>query len=242
MKRQSCIVTSDGSYRTEWVVPFWKRLLDLSCILLASPILGPVMLLMSLAIKVVSPGPVFFRQERVGLGGRRFTCLKFRTMKNGAGTATHEDYLTDLMRSSKPMTKMDALGDPRLIPFGLFLRSTGLDELPQVINVIRGEMSLVGPRPCTPCEFYQYKPRHLERFTTLPGLTGLWQVSGKNSTTFEQMIELDIKYARGRSLWWDALIMLKTPAVLLFQYREVNGNGKGSPKEGPKTTTSPASA
>jgi lipopolysaccharide/colanic/teichoic acid biosynthesis glycosyltransferase len=164
-------------------------------------------------------------------------------MKNGACTQGHQDYLKDLIGSSKPMTKMDKMGDGRLIPFGLFLRSTGLDELPQIINVVRGEMSLVGPRPCTPYEFDHYSHQHLERFSTLPGLTGLWQVNGKNRTTFERMIELDISYVRSKSVWRDLLIMLKTPAVLVLQFMDVIGKRKGcATKDNPKTTTLAASA
>jgi lipopolysaccharide/colanic/teichoic acid biosynthesis glycosyltransferase len=118
------------------------------------------------------------------------------------------------------MTKMDSQGDPRVIKFGSLLRSSGLDELPQLINVVRGEMSLVGPRPCTEYEFDQFQPWHKQRFRTLPGLTGLWQVSGKNKTTFNEMISLDIRYANERSLWMDIKIMFMTFPVLLGQIRE----------------------
>lgn len=237
MKRQSCIVTAAGVFRLECKIPAWKRLIDLGCILLASPVLGPLMLSISAIIKLVSSGPVFFRQERVGLGGERFTCLKFRTMRHGACTEKHDSYLTDLIGSSKPMTKMDSLGDPRLIPFGLFLRSSGLDELAQVINVIRGEMSLVGPRPCTLHEFKDYQPRHLGRFSVPPGITGLWQVSGKNQTSFERMIELDIEYARQGAWWRDFLIMAKTPLVLVMQLKDVTRTRKGRQENSPKTST-----
>src|SRR5687768_2940456 len=127
--------------------------------------------------------------------GRKFRIFKFRTMKVNAETQTHQNHLKDLISiSNVPMTKMDAQGDPRVIKFGGMLRSSGLDELPQLINVIRGEMSLVGPRPCTQYEYEQFQPWHKQRFRTLPGLTGLWQVSGKNRTTFNEMISLDIRY------------------------------------------------
>ena len=115
------------------------------------------------------------------------------------------------------MTKMDTTGDVRLIPFGAWLRATGLDELPQLINVIRGEMSVVGPRPCIPYEYEGYAPWQMERFNTLPGLTGLWQVSGKNRTTFAEMVRLDIQYVRRKSPGLDLLIILKTPIALLLQ-------------------------
>jgi len=177
--------------------------------------------LISLAIMVVSPGPILFRQERIGYRGRRFSCLKFRTMLVGADTAVHKSHLHSLMNSRAPMKKLDVAGDPRLIPLGALLRSTGLDELPQIINVLRGDMSLVGPRPCVPYEYEAYRPWQKERIKGLPGLTGLWQVSGKNKTTFEQMIHLDISYLRSKSIWLDLGIMLKTVPALLQQVKEL---------------------
>jgi lipopolysaccharide/colanic/teichoic acid biosynthesis glycosyltransferase len=121
------------------------------------------------------------------------------------------------MESNAPMTKLDTRGDARVIPLGGMLRSTGLDELPQLINVFRGEMSLVGPRPCLPKEYDKHLPWQKERFRTLPGLTGLWQVSGKNRTTFNEMIELDLKYVRTRSLWLDLKILFRTIPVVTYK-------------------------
>ncbi len=207
--------------QTSGEVPGWKRFLDLSCILLSLPLWLPIMGLISLAIMVVSPGPILFRQERIGYRGRRFSCLKFRTMLVGADTAVHKSHLHSLMNSRAPMKKLDVAGDPRLIPLGALLRSTGLDELPQIINVLRGDMSLVGPRPCVPYEYEAYRPWQKERIKGLPGLTGLWQVSGKNKTTFEQMIHLDISYLRSKSIWLDLGIMLKTVPALLQQVKEL---------------------
>lgn len=201
-------------------MPPWKRVLDLVCIALALPALAPVLLLISVGIKLVSRGPVFFRQSRVGWMGRRFVCFKFRTMHPQANAQVHEDYFRQLMQSEKPMTKLDSYGDPRLIPLGSFLRSTGLDELPQLINVLQGDMSLVGPRPCTEKEYENYLPWQQQRFATQPGLTGLWQVSGKNKTTFNEMIQLDLLYVQQRSLWLDLGILLKTFPVLVSQVRE----------------------
>jgi exopolysaccharide production protein ExoY len=202
-------------------VPFWKRALDLTCLLIAVPTLLPFMLSIAALIKIVSPGPVFFRQERVGFMGRRFKILKFRTMKVNAETNTHQNHLKDLINSDTPMTKMDSKGDPRVIPFGGILRSSGLDELPQLINVFKGEMSLVGPRPCTAYEYEQFQPWHKQRFRALPGLTGLWQVSGKNKTTFNEMINFDIFYANNSSLRLDLTIMLRTFPVLFGQIKEM---------------------
>lgn len=201
-------------------VPFWKRALDLFCIFVALPALVPFMALIAVYIKLVSRGPVFFRQARVGLNGKTFDCLKFRSMKLNADTQVHQNYLKQLMQNDKPMTKMDIKGDPRLIPMGWLLRSTGLDELPQLINVLLGDMSIVGPRPCTRYEYDQYLPWHKRRFTTLPGLTGLWQVSGKNRTTFSEMIHLDVYYAENKSLALDIRIMLRTFPALLDQVKE----------------------
>jgi hypothetical protein len=142
-----------------------------------------------------------------------------------ANTTTHQGHLHQLMNSNTPMMKMDSRGDPRIIPFGLLLRASGLDELPQLINVLRGEMSLVGPRPCLPYEYDKYLPWQKERFETVPGLTGLWQVSGKNKTTFVEMIQLDIKYAKNKTLWWDLKIILMTIPALVVQMLETRQSG-----------------
>lgn len=201
-------------------LPRWKRALDLTFIALTYPIWLPIMLLVMVAIRISSPGPIFYRQERVGFRGRTFMIFKFRTMKVHAQTSWHEWHFQRLMRDGAPMTKLDA-GDPRIIPWGRFLRATGLDELPQIFNVLRGDMSLVGPRPCTPLEFEGYEPSQQERVSTFPGLTGYWQVSGKNKTTFQQMIEMDLFYAKNVSLRLDLWIIMKTPAALFVQTREL---------------------
>lgn len=201
-------------------IPLWKRTLDLCFILATLPLVLPTAVMIGVVIRLVSRGPILFKQERVGLMGRRFMCLKFRTMLVDAETQTHEGHLKQLMESNAPMLKLDKHGDSRIIPFGFILRSSGLDELPQLINVLLGEMSLVGPRPCLPYECENYQAWHMERFNTLPGLTGLWQVSGKNKTTFNEMMELDIKYSRGKTLWLDLFIILKTPFVIIEQVLE----------------------
>ena len=201
--------------------PLSKRALDIALISLSLPVLVPVMLLIAAFIKLVSRGPVFFRQERIGYREARFEMLKFRSMHANAETGVHETHTTHLYRSGLPLTKIDKRGDPRVIPLGLLLRSSGFDELPQLINVLRGERSIVGPRPCTPSEYGVLQPTDRARFMALPGLTGLWQVSGKNKTTYREMIALDIAYARGWSVWLDLRIMAKTFPVLLAQVREM---------------------
>lgn len=197
--------------------PTWKRVLDLCVIIASIPISVPVCALISLYIKIASPGPVIFRQERIGLNGRRFMCLKFRTMHVGADNSDHRSYLGQLINSQSPMIKLDAKGDSRIIPGCSILRAIGLDELPQLLNVLRGDMSVVGPRPCIPYEYDHFSISQQRRCNVRPGLTGLWQVSGKNRTTFQQMIDLDIRYAATYSLRLDLFIMLKTPFVLMDQ-------------------------
>jgi lipopolysaccharide/colanic/teichoic acid biosynthesis glycosyltransferase len=210
------------------LVPGWKRALDIILVLLALPVLIPLMLCIAVLIWVVSDGPILFRQERVGLRGSRFMCFKFRTMIAGTDTSVHRGHLDNLIGSDKPMIKMDVKGDPRIIPFGVPLRSSGLDELPQLINVLRGDMSLVGPRPCVSYEYEKYLPWQKERFDTLPGLTGLWQVSGKNRTTFDEMIQFDIEYAREKTIAMDLRIIFKTIPALVIQMQDTRKGRKMS--------------
>jgi lipopolysaccharide/colanic/teichoic acid biosynthesis glycosyltransferase len=196
-------------------LPGWKRFLDLVCILVTLPCWLILLIGVALWIKLVSPGSLFYLQERLGYRGRPFIIFKFRTMEVNVGTQSHELHLQNLINLDSPMTKLDASGDPRIIFGGRILRAMGLDELPQLLNVLRGEMSLVGPRPCTPNEFRWYKAWQRERLNALPGLTGYWQVNGKNKTTFSEMIEMDLHYIRSLSLGLDLTILLKTfPAII----------------------------
>jgi lipopolysaccharide/colanic/teichoic acid biosynthesis glycosyltransferase len=201
-------------------IPGWKSALDITCILLALPIWLPLILLLMLVTRLASPGPIFYRQKRVGLGGKHFLIWKFRTMKVSADTQSHERHLEELIRANCPMTKLDTYGDPRLTPFGRILRATSLDELPQIFNVLCGEMSLVGPRPCLPNEFAHYQPWQRERVNGLPGLTGYWQVNGKNKTTFNEMIAMDLFYLKNLSFLLDLKIILKTCSVMAGQLFE----------------------
>jgi len=201
-------------------LPLWKRALDIGAILLFLPGLLIVGTIVALVVKFGSRGPILFRQKRVGYKGQQFTCFKFRTMEVNAETVSHRNHTEQLIRSQAPMVKLDAQKDPRLVPFGTLLRATGMDELPQLLNVLRGEMSIVGPRPCIPYEYELYEPWQRDRFNAVPGLTGLWQVSGKNRTTFNEMIRFDIEYSERKSLWLDAAIILKTLPALWVQCQD----------------------
>ncbi len=188
-------------------------------------------------MRLTSPGPLLFRQERVGYRGQRFHLFKFRTMHVSASTSTHSAHFAELLTSNRPMQKLDGKGDSRLIKGGRLLRASGLDELPQIINVLRGEMSMVGPRPCISYEYDLYNPEQRRRLASVPGLTGLWQVSGKNRTSFAEMVEFDIAYAQRMSLWLDVKIMLLTPGVLVRQVLESRIRRKPLLSEGKSSAT-----
>jgi lipopolysaccharide/colanic/teichoic acid biosynthesis glycosyltransferase len=210
--------------------PAWKRALDLALIFLALPLALPLAAAIGTWVKALGGrGRIFFCQERIGHGGRGFTIYKFRSMKAHAPTQGHENHVRHLMTSDRPLTKLDRLGDDRLIPGASVLRNLGLDELPQLLNVLRGEMSLVGPRPCLPEEFELYSEAQRERFSALPGLTGYWQVNGKNGTTFAEMVALDTHYARNKSLGMDLWIVVRTPLVIARQIFNRSG-APGSPR------------
>jgi exopolysaccharide production protein ExoY len=220
-------------------VPSWKRALDVLCVLAASVVWVPVWVVIALFIKIVSPGPVLFRQKRVGHMGRPFSCLKFRTMTVNAGTVVHQAHLRELIASGQPMKKLDNSGDARLIPGGVWLRALGMDELPQLLNVLAGQMSLVGPRPCVPYEYEMFQLHHRRRCETLPGLTGLWQVNGKNRTTFERMMELDLAYVEKKSLRLDLSIMACTAPAILSQVWDLGTSRKAAAKSAPAACPAP---
>ncbi|HWA26744.1 MAG TPA: sugar transferase [Lacunisphaera sp.] len=188
-------------------LPAWKRGIDLVCCLLAFPGLVLLTLLLAIGMKLVSPGPVIFRQERIGWKGRRFWLYKFRTM--------HVATTPRGARPAKEAIGRDERGEARMFAGSWLLRASGFDELPQLINVLRGEMSMIGPRPCLPAEFSACEPWQRKRCEAVPGLTGLWQVSGENDTTLEEMIQLDLRYAETVSPGLDAKIFLLTiPAMV----------------------------
>jgi lipopolysaccharide/colanic/teichoic acid biosynthesis glycosyltransferase len=183
-------------------------------VLLGLPVVLPVMALVALVVWIVSKGPIFFRQQRIGYRGKAFTVLKFRTMHVDADQKLHQEHVSRLIAENLPLTKLDAKGDKRLIPFGAALRAACLDELPQLFNVLRGDMSLVGPRPCMAYEFEQLLPWHKQRFNTPPGMTGLWQVKRGAQTSFLEMMQMDLQYVANRTLWLDLAILAETvPAV-----------------------------
>jgi len=199
--------------------PAWKRLLDVGICVCGLLVFGPVMLLIALGIKVISPGPVIFKQERIGFKGKPFMLYKFRSMRPNADTGVHKDHLARLMTSNAKLIKLDN-SDTRLIPFGKYFRASGLDELPQLFNVFRGDMSFIGPRPCVQYEYEQLDLWQKHRFDTYPGLTGLWQVNGKNRTTFMEMMRLDISYGQRRTVMKDLRILMKTLPAVIGQIRD----------------------
>jgi lipopolysaccharide/colanic/teichoic acid biosynthesis glycosyltransferase len=197
--------------------PIARRAVDLTVVVVALLVLMIPMLLIAMAIRLGSPGPAFYRQQRIGRGGRPFTMYKFRTMRVGGSDAQHRELIARELRGEDTSVngswKIDC--DPRVTRVGSFLRRTSIDELPQLINVLRGQMSLVGPRPCLDWEAEMFPPRFAERFDVPPGLTGLWQVSGRSTMGTLEMLELDLAYVRGWSFWSDLGILLRTVPALL---------------------------
>jgi lipopolysaccharide/colanic/teichoic acid biosynthesis glycosyltransferase len=194
---------------------FAKRALDVIGSTIGLVLTSPVLALVALAVKLESPGPVLFRQQRLGLGGRPFTLYKFRSMHLSAEQSRHRDHVRDLIRGDGAQTQSSAAWvpiplDPRLTRLGAFLRRSHLDELPQLINIARGDMSLVGPRPPIPYEVEVYEPWHLRRLSVIPGLTGLWQATGWGRLSFDEGVALDLAYIDRRSFWFDVGLILRT--------------------------------
>jgi len=209
-------------------VPFYptaKRWMDIICAAVLLVLLLPLMALIALVIKLDSRGPAIFRQTRVGRWGKEFTMFKFRSMYADADEKVHRQFVSDYINgnghsktaasSSGERALYKPNGDKRVTRVGKWLRRTSLDELPQLLNVLKGEMSLVGPRPAVPYEVEEYSKWHLERLAVLPGLTGLAQISGRSGLTFEKIVRLDLLYIRRRSLVLDIAILLKTIPVVL---------------------------
>jgi len=207
-----------------------KRVLDVAGSIIALVMFLPVFLIVPLLIKLTSKGPVFFRQERVGQFDKKFMFLKFRTMHVNNDSSIHQEYVKKLISEQKSCAVTKGNGektciykmkdDPRITPIGRYLRKMSLDEFPQFINVLKGEMSLVGPRPPIPYELDNYDIWHKRRVLEFkPGITGLWQVRGRSRTTFDEMVRMDLKYAREWSLWLDTKILFETPKAVF------NGEG-----------------
>ena len=187
-----------------------KRLIDIVALLLASPLVLPVILVCALIVKLDSPGPAFFLQERTGKGGRSFKLIKLRTMVTNAKEI--KEQLWQFNELTYPDFKM--ANDPRITRSGAFLRKTSLDELPNILNVLLGHMSLVGPRP-TSFRAETYQTWQTARLRVLPGITGLWQVSGRSDVDFDQRARLDIRYIANRSIWLDLVLLSRTFGAVL---------------------------
>jgi len=199
-----------------------KRAMDVIGSASALLIFSPVLAAIAVAIRLTSKGPVLFRQERLGQYGQTFTFLKFRSMYTNCDAKIHQEYVNQFIAGEVAENNADGKKavfkiqqDPRVTSIGRFLRKTSLDELPQFLNVLRGEMSLVGPRPPIAYEFHAYDLWHRRRVLEIkPGITGLWQVEGRSRTRFDDMVRLDLKYARGWSLWLDVKILIQTPSAV----------------------------
>ncbi len=196
-----------------------KRVIDISGSLLALLTLLPVFAVIAVLIKSTSKGSILFCQQRVGQFGSLFNFYKFRSMYQDNDSTVHREYVAKLIDGAEQAGQANGsyklTNDPRVTPLGRFLRKTSLDELPQFVNVLLGDMSLVGPRPPLPYEFERYRPWHRRRVAEIkPGLTGLWQIEGRSRTTFDQMVRMDIRYSQKRSLWLDLKIILQTPAAM----------------------------
>jgi lipopolysaccharide/colanic/teichoic acid biosynthesis glycosyltransferase len=207
-----------------WAAPHraYKRPFDIvmaSCLIVAS---SPLMAVIGLVVKLTSPGPVFFRQERVGLNGRRFVVTKFRSMYANVDSTPHHEYFKQYLKgASAPDEKQNVYKlrkDPRITPVGRVIRRLGLDELPQLFEVVKGDMSLIGPRPPLDYEVAHYSPRHMQRLSVKPGITGLWQVRGRDIVNFERMVDMDLEYVRDMSLWLDLKIVALTVPSLLWAF------------------------
>jgi lipopolysaccharide/colanic/teichoic acid biosynthesis glycosyltransferase len=191
-----------------------KRALDVAGAVVGLLVVSPILGLVAVAVRVDSPGPILFRQIRLGVGARPFTVLKFRTMHLSADEARHQDHIRELLQTGDAATEVTTWApipaDPRVTRVGGFLRRSHLDELPQFVNVLRGDMSLVGPRPPIPYEVELYEPWQLPRLSVMPGLTGMWQAYGWGRLPFAEGVKLDLEYVERRSLGLDLKIILRT--------------------------------
>jgi len=212
-------------------VPFWydtvKRILDIIVALVGLVLFFPLWLLIAIAIKVTSPGPILYVADTVGKDGRIFPFYKFRTMRNDSDEAPHKQYLARFVEKNEPYTIIrredgseervyKIVNDSRVTRIGRILRATGLDEAPQLLNVLKGEMSMVGPRPPRVAEYEHYEDWHKQRLTVMPGITGLYQVTARSVVPFDEVVRIDLEYIRKRSLRLDLRIMLLTPINVII--------------------------
>jgi lipopolysaccharide/colanic/teichoic acid biosynthesis glycosyltransferase len=213
--RQPPAGTAASPVPHSWGSKVWKRVFDFTFALLLLVVALPLLAVVALLVWATSPGPVIFRQVRAGRHGQPFVLCKFRTMKQNAERMLEED--PRLMQEFSEQWKLH--NDPRVTRVGSWLRKTSIDELPQLINVLRGEMSIVGPRPVQPTELAEQYGEYAEIvFSEKPGLTGLWQVEGRSSISYEERVALDLKYVQVRSGWFDLMLVLRTvPAILLMR-------------------------
>jgi lipopolysaccharide/colanic/teichoic acid biosynthesis glycosyltransferase len=234
----ACLVKTEVYDPTHEVTPSWlmdelarrhtsvdvaraavKRGIDVAGSVTMLALLAPLMLAVALLIKCTSRGPVLFRQERVGLGGRTFRMNKFRTIRADADATIHQQYVEGFIEAGARKPDGDCIcklvNDPRVTTVGRFLRRSSIDEVPQFWNVLVGEMSLVGPRPALPYEVAHYRIWHRRRFEATPGMTGLWQVSGRSRTSFDEMVQIDLRYTRNRTILNDLKILAATPRAVV---------------------------
>ena len=212
-------------------VPFWydtvKRILDIIISLVLLVVFFPLWLLIAIAIKATSPGPVIYVADTVGKDGKIFPFYKFRTMRTDSDETTHKQYLARFVERNEPYTVIrrgdgseqriyKIVNDSRVTPIGRILRATGLDEAPQLLNVLKGDMSMVGPRPPRLSEYEHYEEWHKQRLSVMPGITGLYQVTARSVVPFDEAVRIDLEYIRNRSLRLDLKIMLLTPINVII--------------------------
>lgn len=196
-------------------------MMDLTISIITLLVLSPLFLLISIIIKATSEGPVLYKGTVIGKDGVPFTYYKFRTMYVNNDPSVHREFIERYVKENKPFINKEGekvykyVSDPRVTPFGKILRRFSLDEIPQMMNVIKGQMSIVGPRPPVPYEYEHYEERHKERLKVLPGITGLNQITGRSNNSFEEMVAKDLEYIQSQCLWLDITIMLKTPLVMI---------------------------
>lgn len=234
MMNQTALSSTQTIVEQPVTVPFWydtvKRILDIVVSLVGLVAFFPLWLLIAIAIKLTSPDPILYVADTVGKHGKIFSFYKFRTMCTDSDETLHKQYLAQFVKRNEPHTIIrrddgseeriyKIVNDPRATPIGRILRATGLDEAPQLLNVLKGEMSMVGPRPPRLAEYEHYEDWHKQRLTVMPGITGLYQVTARSVVPFDEMVRIDLEYIRKRSLWLDLKIMFLTPINVIILHK-----------------------